>query len=310
MPPEHQGFCFTHNNWTPADLCAYRRLFDRGYFAHLVVGKETAPSTGTPHLQGWFWLSAPARLANVKRKLNGAWVSVPGKAKGPDYWIEYCSKQDADYIHLGIAPSEEEFEDQCPKGQGKRTDLLAVKDAIDQGTPADALMSDRQHFGTFAAHRRFFHEYQAHARRRTAYSQPLVTVFYGGTSTAKTRRVFEMVEDLDDFYKWEPQMGQWFDGYCGQRVVLFDEFRGQFPYGMILSLLDGYPCTKVQIKGGTVLWSPAQIYLTSPTHPREWYANLAANDNIAQLLRRITNIVCTDETPASPDVWQVQVRTP
>ena len=59
MPPKHQGFCFTHNNWAAEDEEEFRKLFDKGYFRWLIIGKEVAPTTGTPHLQGFFWLSEP-----------------------------------------------------------------------------------------------------------------------------------------------------------------------------------------------------------------------------------------------------------
>jgi len=89
-------------------------------------------------------------------------------------------------------------------------------------------------------------------------------------------------------------MDKWFDGYNGQKVVLFDEFRGQLPLGQMLELLDGYPCLRVQVKNGTVHWSPEEIYLTSPMHPRDWYPNVTNQDKIDQLLRRIDHIAQTD----------------
>lgn len=299
MPPLHQGFCFTHNNWTIDDDIEYKKQFDKGYFRYLIYGKETAPTTHTPHLQGFFWTSEPKRLADVKRKFKGSWPAVPGMEKGPAYWQTYCSKQDVTPTILGIPPTEIEFKSQTPKGQGKRTDLLDVKRKIDGGASVDSLMGDDDHFGSFALHQKFFAQYASYKRRRTQYSAPTVTVYFGPSGTNKTRTVFDSVTDLDDFYKWEPQHGTWFDGYSGQSTVLFDEFRGQLPYGMMLSLLDGYPNTKVQIKGGMVHWSPSTIYITSPTPPEEWYPNLAANDKVDQLLRRITVAHRLVPTPSS-----------
>ena len=86
MPPKHQGFCFTHNNWAEDDEIHFRALFDSGYFKFLIFGKEHAPSTGTPHLQGFFWTSEPKQLVVVKKKFKGAWIAVPGKDKGVVYW--------------------------------------------------------------------------------------------------------------------------------------------------------------------------------------------------------------------------------
>lgn len=290
MPPMHQLFCFTHNNYSEEDVQSYRKLFEKCYVTWIIWGKETAPSTGTRHLQGAFWTSEPKRLAGVKRKLNGAWIGVPGADKGPAHWKEYCTKQDEHAVILGIEPTHDVFRQQCPKGQGKRCDLLSVKAKIDEGLSINFLKDEDEHFKAFASHGKYFSEYAAHKRRRLAYSKPEVTVLYGPTGTGKTRRVYSLVPDIDDFFRWDPNMEKWFDGYTGQDFVLFDEFRGQLSIGQMLALLDGYPGTRVQFKGGTALWSPTRIFLTSPKHPREWYPSLNGSDKIDQLLRRIDTI--------------------
>lgn len=298
MPPKHQGFCFTHNNWAAEDETAYERLFDRGYFKFIQWGRETAPTTGTRHLQGFFWTSQPYQLATVKRKLNGAWVAVPGKEKGPAYWNGYCSKQDAGMKSLGVPPSEDEFLAQVPKGQGKRTDLLDVKRKLDEGATCADLQEDDEHFGAFASHSKFFNTYQSAKRRRRGYSPPYVEVIYGETGTGKSRRVWEKYGyDTSKLWKLSPDMSSgstvWFDGYAGHEAVLIEEFRpGHMKYNALLDILDAYP-TMVQVKGGSVHWSPTHIFITSPVAPEEWYPNLAAKDSIKQLMRRITKVTYT-----------------
>ncbi len=126
---------------------------------------------------------------------------------------------------------------------------------------------------------------------------PTVTVLYGGTGAGKSREAREIVGE--DKYVWHPQQNQWFDGYAGEKDVIFEEFRGQLPFGMLLSLLDRYDC-KIQYKGGMCEFAATNIVVTSPLHPREWYKSddLATHDKIEQLLRRITTIVDMDEKAA------------
>lgn len=158
-----------------------------------------------------------------------------------------------------------------------------------------AKLIDTEDFNTFVHHKKFFIEYQCHKRRRLKYAQPDVHVRYGPTGYDKTRYVYANHE-FDEIFKWEPGLEKWFDGYEGQKVALLDEYRGDFKFGMLLSLLDGYPC-KVQIKGGSVDWSPTTIYITSPKHPKDWYPQ-TENDDVGQLLRRLTSV--TDTTPPAP----------
>lgn len=125
-------------------------------------------------------------------------------------------------------------------------------------------------------------------KRKTA---PKVVVLHGPTGTGKSHTARAELSELyeeDDIYIWHPQQGTWFDGYEGQRGVLFEEFRGQIPFGFLLSLLDKYDC-RVQCKGSTTQFAAETIYITSPKPPKEWYENLASNDGgLNQLTRRIT----------------------
>lgn len=292
MPPKHQSFCFTHNNYGANDII---RLQNLDWYKYMIFGKEIAPSTGTPHLQGYLWTLEPRTLQQIKRKMPGSAVFAPGKDKGPEYWRTYCSKEDVDMFESGISPSEAEHQDQCPKGAGARTDLMNLKQAIDDGGNCDSLIDHVDHFNTFVHHKKFFFEYQSHKRRRTAYSIPEVHVRYGPTATNKSRYAWDNTP-FDEMFKWDPGMEKWFDGYVGQHTVLFDEFRGQLPFGQLLTLLDGYP-TKVQTKGGTAHWSPKIIYMTSPRHPKDWYPN-SPDDSVDQLLRRCTTITCTANASA------------
>lgn len=304
--PAHQGFCFTHNNYDDGDIDRYR-LFPTTFCQFVAWGCEHAPSTNTPHLQGYLWTVRPHTLQQVKRKCPGAAVFVPGSKKGPTYWLRdhgipradgtscgYIFKEDTQGEQHGMPPTEAEHLEQVPKGQGIDSSMNAIKERIDSGESVDNLLVELVHFKSFAKHQRFFEAYQAFVRRRKVFSKPEVVCYYGPTGVNKTRRVFDehCYADPSSFFVHSPQMGQWFDGYCGHPTVLFEEFRGaSLPFSMLLTLLDGYPNIKVQIKGSMVHWSPTKIFLTSSIHPREWYSNLAQNDRIDQLLRRIDRIV-------------------
>ncbi len=233
----------------------------------------------------------------------------PGADKGPAYGEEYCGKEDEgenvkwDPIHTGEPSTDEEYKAwhaaKPVKAQGKRTDLLLVKDLLDEGASLGEIIQSEAGFTSGAKHLQFFLNYESMKKRRTEFSKPNVEVFYGGTGTGKTRKAYEVTGyDSAVTWRWVPSSGTtFFDGYYGQDNVIFDEFRGQIPMGNLLTMLDGYPMT-VQIKGSSVHWSPTKVILTSPIHPKEWYQSMG-EDRVEQLLRRIDKITRFSSGPSS-----------
>lgn len=113
-------------------------------------------------------------------------------------------------------------------------------------------------------------------------------MYWGRTGSGKTRAVYDNVSNTHDIY-FHPS-GQWFDGYDGQPIALFDDYGGsEFKLTYLLKLLDRYPM-RVPIKGGYVSWAPHEIYITSNRAPSEWYPN-AYTEHYDALKRRFTNVV-------------------
>lgn len=231
-------------------------------------------------------------------KYKDVWVGNdwPSPAKGPLHWARYCAKELAlPTVNIGTRITDEEYaewhKDKPVKVQGKRTDLGLIKEKLDNGEDINDIVCDSvEAFTAGSKNMAFFAAYQGLKRKRTEFMKPTVECYYGETGTGKTRKAYEdLGYDLSVTWRWTPGRGStFFDGYTGQDNVIFDEFRGQLALGQMLSLLDGYP-DMVQIKGGSVHWSPTRIILTSPSHPRDWYVSVGP-DKIDQLLRRIDKI--------------------
>jgi len=87
----------------------------------------------------------------------------------------------------------------------------------------------------------------------------------------------------------------WFDGYDADKhtTVLFDDFYGWAPITSMLAWLDRAQTRQsVFIKGGSVAWRPAIIYITSNKHWKEWYKQHFADvpDHVQALHRRFTEV--------------------
>ena len=81
-----RNFCFTWNNYTDESKSVLTALKCK----YIVYGEEVAPTTGTPHLQGFVVLNHQATLSSVSKKLKGAHIEI---MKGTiDHSECYCRK--------------------------------------------------------------------------------------------------------------------------------------------------------------------------------------------------------------------------
>lgn len=88
---EHRSayWVFTLNNYTDSDIERLESLPYPEYF--VVFGQEVAPSTGTPHLQGFIRFSKRVRRTGVEKMLGGrAWCAV---THAPTAAIGYACKE-------------------------------------------------------------------------------------------------------------------------------------------------------------------------------------------------------------------------
>ena len=93
MSQPYKNWCFTCNNFTPADEVTYRDL----PYIYLIYGREVG-AEGTPHLQGYIQFKTRLRLSALK-KLHPTCHWEPAKGDQPSNFT-YCSKE-GDFVELG-----------------------------------------------------------------------------------------------------------------------------------------------------------------------------------------------------------------
>lgn len=273
---------FTLNNWTPEE---YRWLTDE--FAPstkwTIIGKETGEN-GTPHLQGASILGSQMTFSKLKTLTGFRRAHIECMQGRPEDSLVYCRKQDLEAFEFGTLPT-----------PGKRTDVkLAVERVLD-GETLRSLAKDVD--GGVAIVK--FHKGLTVLRSLTRPARtepPKVFWIHGPTGTGKTRCSFKVGRILagsDDV--WISSGGlRWFDGYDGQPVAIFDDFRSKHVanFAFLLRLLDRYPMD-VEFKGGFVKWLPKYIFITCPSDPDECFAARKTHvpEDLAQLHRRLEDVI-------------------
>lgn len=140
--PKARAWVFTLNNYTDEE-CAAVEAEAQGAL-RLLVGKEIAPTTGTPHLQGYIRFKNPVRFAALKKRHPRANFHI---AKGNDSQnFQYTSKESL-WLDHGVNNDHPE----PAIGRQEETDMIIEK--IEQGATYGQI---RQ------AHKRFCFWYRRH----------------------------------------------------------------------------------------------------------------------------------------------------
>lgn len=269
-------WCFTINNYNEEEVQTLQALGDAAQdISYLVFGREVG-ANGTRHLQGYVEFPRRLRIAQVKR-LIGERAHLETRRGNSNQAADYC-KKDGEFTEYGQL---------SVSRQGARVDLEELHESLRQKRTLAEISDD--HFGQFLRYERSIRSYRfIHSVARDPDIPPAVVVYWGRTGTGKTRSVWLNASSPDDVWVY-PGKG-WFDGFDGQPIALFDDFRGSsMELHLLLQVLDRYPL-KVRIKGSHVNWNPAEIYLTSNISPDEWYPHVDQASRDA-LLRRFTNVV-------------------
>lgn len=271
----HHGWIFTLNNWNDEDhfnamnLPAYKT-------AYFVCGYEIAPTTGTPHLQGYVNFRTARSLADVTRLVPKAHFDVArGSCKQNQ---KYCGKS-------GIY-----VEDGKPTQQGKRSDLDLFVDDCRSGMPWHELKD--KHLTLFIRYEKgLISAFEACQKPRDRNVDPIIVWIWGRAGSGKSRAVH------DKFGQNVVTLSnpQYFDAYCHEKAVLFDDFGKEYHCKLtkkvLLSLTDRYPYT-CNVKGSSKVWNPTYIFFTCDRSPEDFFKNIVGYDQLdyEQIIRRITHI--------------------
>lgn len=266
--------------FTSFALDLFEKYFDESKMKYLIIGKEKCPTTGKEHLQGYVNLKSSRNFKYMKKNIFKNGEHFAQCIASPEINIKYC-KKDGDFKEWGTMPN-----------QGKRTDLIKLKDDIMSGerTVRDITLDDPMAFHQYGRTLKEIENIKMQSMYRTEMTEGIW--YYGKTDTGKSHRAYEGFNP-DTHYLWCDDHGFWMN-YRQQDVVLINEFRGQIPYYKLLELVDKYPLN-VPVKGGyPVPFISKKVIVTSSLHPREIYHNLSQNDKLDQLYRRFKIIECID----------------
>lgn len=249
------NYVFTWNNYEDSNILTLSEL----KYKYICYGKEIAPTTGTPHLQGYIVFPNQMSLASIRKKLKGAHVEImKGSFAQND---TYCGKS-GDITELGTKPLL-----QKEKGELEQVKWKAIREAAESGN--FELIPEKIRFNQNKLID-YIHEKAQKKQKLDSLPELNNLWYYGSSGTGKS---FKARTDHPDAYI--KMNNKWWDGYDNQEVVIIEDFnleQAKYLAHHIKIWSDHYPFP-AERKGGTIFIRPKKIIITSNYSIEEAFAD-------------------------------------
>lgn len=262
-----RSYCFTHNNYDDEVIKQWQELECK----FIQFGKEIAPTTGTPHLQGFVYLTSPKTLsAAIKAFPKGAHIE---RCKGNVSQNMAYTGKDGNVFKKGDPPYTQE--DKGKRGEVWYKDQREAMRAGNLDDVSEFYKTEKPEL--IKKHRRAFLQEQKLEDVTTPHFW-----FVGGPGTGKSRTAREMDSEF-----YDKDFSKWWDGYDGQKTVLLDDIDVSHAF-MLHNLkrwADRYPFPAEQKGYGKLQIRPETIIVTSNYEIQDIWPNRV---DYEPLLRRFT----------------------
>jgi len=235
-----KSWCFTLNNPVAADH-EHLAALDCVY---LVYGDELAPTSGTPHLQGYVVFSTNKRLSAVKKLMSSRYHLELAKGTAQENY-DYCTK-DGWVTERGDRPLS-----RAGVGLKNKERWLDVIRAAKEGTAQEE-------------YPREFLQYNSTILK--LYTPALADLdhycglwYTGPPGTGKSRSARKEYPG-----SYDKLLNKWWDGYEGEESVLIDDIGldNKLMGTFLKRYVDHYPF-RAEFKGGSKLIRPKTVIVTS-----------------------------------------------
>nr|WPR18789.1 MAG: hypothetical protein [Chemarfal virus 283] len=239
---------FTLNNYTEDDISLCRAVECK----YIVFGKEVAPTTGTPHLQGLVVFGNAKTQDQVRKVVKGHITLCDGKVAA---MAAYC-KKGGEWEEHGTAPLSQQKKGEKEKERWDRARQLAVEGKVEE-VDSDIYM-------------RYYSTLKKIAVDHLITPPDLETLenrwICGPSGCGKSRGVRA---EYPGAYNKDPKT-RWWDGYVGQETVVIDDLDvyDKAIGGDLKRWVDHYPFP-AQMKGSSVSIRPKRVIVTSQYTPEE-----------------------------------------
>jgi len=250
---------FTWNNYPPN----HKELLDKLLPSYYVYGYENAPTTGTPHLQGYMYLGAKKRWAYLKKRLPNIWLKMMHTT--PEAASAYC-KKDGNFVEVGDLPAPpHEKGNQAQKDYWGNLRQLAI----------DRRLKDVEGIGLIHADKlaKWADTYHPIKVSRLPFDAPLGLWLYGPPRIGKSTRIDLYMEE-HGYRLYRKPIDKWWTNYQYEDYVVIDEWSPYHrEFTSLLKTWVNHIVQRVEVKGGTMEIRPKFFIVTSNYSIEECFKN-------------------------------------
>lgn len=229
--PEAKGF--THEK-IKEQLAAFKNM------VYWCMSDEIGEN-GTYHTHLYLHCSGAVRFSTLKKRFEGAHFEMANGTAQQNR--DYCFKEgkwlDSKKSDTNLRETHEEYGNVPVERQGARNDLADLYDMIKSGMTNFEILEENTDYLFDIEKIEKARQTVKEAMYKDTFRELEVTYIFGETGTGKTRGVMEKYGYSNVFRVTDYTHP--FDGYKGQDVIIFEEFRSSLQIGEMLNYLDGYP---------------------------------------------------------------------
>lgn len=250
--------------------------YDESIMSYLVYGLELCPETGKWHWQGYCEFRHPIGRKRINSQVFVG-AHIEKRYGSAEEAALYCCKG-GEYVEHGSISR-----------QGSRSDLDCIARTISEGSSLSDVANEHPRlFVQYGRGLQFLHNITQAGRQRI-WRNVQVEIWWGGTRTGKTRTFFAQY-GIEDSYRFKYNVGNdYWDGYYGQKHILFDEFESQVLLSNMLVYMDGHPLP-LNVKQTHTYANYETVTIISNSNPQTFYHN-CSTERRAAFAARVSRVI-------------------
>ncbi|QMW68737.1 replication-associated protein [Crucivirus-251] len=250
-----RGWCFTLNNWTHDEVLKIKEnLAECRYW---IMGREVAPDTSTPHVQGYLYCKNAVSFNTVRLWLLGRAHVEKAKAT-PAQNYEYCSK-DKDFEEYGSRPMSQEEKGEVG-GDAQKEKWSTIWNLAKQGNIDE--IAEQFPKECFVHYRNLLLIRQSGSGSSGDLDNVCGLWLYGESGAGKSHKSRHMDTVENTYIKG---INKWWCNYHGQRTVILEDVGKDHGFlGDFLKIWADKWAFTAEFKGGTMARArPTRFIVTS-----------------------------------------------